>query len=76
MWGKPRKNHLEVLSQALAIMNQCFVVVCNSADIDMAKSSAIIHPWGEIVMNDKEKIISEEIDLKEVKKVRRLINMN
>jgi len=76
MWGKPRKNHLEVLSQALAIMNQCFVVVANSADIDMAKSSAIIHPWGEIVMNDREKIISEEINLKEVKKVRRLINMN
>jgi len=76
MWGKPRKNHLEVLSQALAIMNQCFVVVCNSADIDMAKSSAIIHPWGEIVINDKKKIISEEINLKNVKKVRRLINMN
>jgi len=76
MWGKPRKKHLEVLSQALAIMNQCFVVVANSANSDMAKSSAIIHPWGEIAMNDKENIIVEEIDLKEVKKVRRLINMN
>jgi len=76
MWGKPRKNHLEVLSQALAIMNQCFVVVCNSADIDMAKSSAIVHPWGEVVINDEKKLITEEINLKEVKKVHRLINMN
>jgi len=57
-------------------MNQCFVVVANSANIDMAKSSAIIHPWGEIVINDKKEIIVEEINLKEVKKVRRLININ
>jgi len=76
MWGKLRKNHLEILSQALAIMNQCFVIVCNSANIDMAKSSTIIHPWGEMSINDEKKIIIEEINLKEVKKVRRLINMN
>ncbi len=76
MWGKPRKKHLEILSQALAIINQCFVVVCNSANDDMAKSSAIIHPWGETIINDNNQLISSNIDLKEVKKVRRLINMN
>ncbi|MCK4441570.1 MAG: carbon-nitrogen hydrolase family protein [Sulfurovaceae bacterium] len=75
MWGKPRKNHLEVLSQSLAIMNQCFVVVCNSANIDMAKSSAIIHPWGERVLNNKENLLIEKINLKEIKKIRRLINI-
>ncbi|MCK5854452.1 MAG: carbon-nitrogen hydrolase family protein [Sulfurovaceae bacterium] len=76
MWGKPRKNHLEVLSQALAIMNQSFVLVCNSADEDMAKSSAIISPWGDVVMNDETEIIRETIDLKLVKKHRRLIPMH
>jgi len=76
MWGKPRKSHLEVLSRALAIMNQCFVVVCNSANDDMAKSSAIIHPWGEVVMDDSAELITDIVNLKEVKKVRRLINMN
>ena len=75
MWGKSRKKHLEKLSQALAIMNQCFVVVCNSANEDMAKSSAIIHPWGEVVMDDNTETIHHTIDLKEVKKVRRLISM-
>ena len=75
MWGKPRKNHLEVLSQALAIMNQSFVVVCNSADEDMAKSSTIISPWGDVVMRDEAEIIRETIDLKLVKKHRRLIPM-
>ncbi|HHH19806.1 MAG TPA: carbon-nitrogen hydrolase family protein [Campylobacterales bacterium] len=75
MWGKSRKAHLEILSQALAIMNQCFVIVCDSANEDMAKSSAIIHPWGEVVRNDQAEVIQHTIDLKEVKKVRRLINM-
>ncbi len=73
MWGKPRKNHLEVLSQALAIINQSFVVVCNSANEDMAKSSAIISPWGEVIMDDESEIIEATIDLKKVKKIRRLI---
>jgi len=75
MWGKPRKNHLEVLAQALAIMNQSFVLVCNSANDDMAKSSAIISPWGEATIDDNAEIIKKTIELKKVKKVRRLIPM-
>lgn len=75
MWGKPRKKHLEVLSQALAAMNQSFVCVCNSANEEMAKSSAIISPWCDVIMDDEAEIIEAVIDLKEVKKVRRLISM-
>jgi len=75
-WGKSRKKHLEVLSQALAIMNQCFVVVSNSADDDMASSSSIISPWGDITQDDNLKVIKKSIQLKEVRKVRRMIKMN
>ena len=75
MWGRARKRHLEVLSQALATMNQSFVCLCNSANDDMAKSSAIISPWCDIIMNDETEVIEGVIDLKEVKKVRRLISM-
>ena len=75
-WGKPRKQHLEVLSQALAIMNQTFVVVSNSADDDMASSSAIISPWGEVFMDDSLEELEHDLDLKEIKKSRRMINMN
>ncbi len=74
-WGKPRKKHLETLSQALAIMNQTFVVVSNSSDADMASSSAIISPWGDSYMNDELDILEDEINLNEIKKVRRLIKM-
>ena len=75
MWGEARKRHLEVLSQALATMNQSFVLVCNSANNDMAKGSSIISPWCDVIMNDKVKVLEGTIDLKEVKKVRRLIAM-
>lgn len=74
-WGKTRKKHLEVLSQSLAIMNQSFVVLSNSADDDMASSSSIVSPWGEVVIDDTLEVIEKNISLKEVKKVRRMIKM-
>jgi len=75
-WGATRKEHLETLSRALAIMNQTFVVVSNSADEDMASSSAIISPWGEVTATDHVEVIEKIIDLKDVKRVRRLIKMH
>jgi predicted amidohydrolase len=74
-WGKTRKRHLEILSEALAIMNQSFVVVSNSADEEMASSSAIISPWGEAYRDDSLEVVEKKIALKEVKRVRRLIKM-
>ena len=75
-WGKLRKNHLEILSQALAVMNQCYVVVSNSSDVDMASSSAIIAPTGAVVMDDKQDAIEGTIDFREIKKMRRYIVMD
>lgn len=75
-WGKPRKTHLEVLSRALAVMNQCYVVVSNSSDDQMAGSSSIISPTGEVMANDKLKAIEGSIDFREIKKMRRYIVMH
>ena len=75
-WGKPRKKHLEVLSEALAVMNQCYVVLSNASDIDMASSSAIISPTGEAIRNDKQEAIEGTIDFREIKKMRRYIAMD
>ena len=75
-WGKMRKTHLEVLSRALAVMNQCYVILSNSADEDMAKGSAIISPTGEVVMNDGEVVVEGTIDFREIKKMRRYIVMD
>ncbi|MDM5272561.1 carbon-nitrogen hydrolase family protein [Sulfurovum sp. zt1-1] len=74
-WGLPRKAHLEVLSRALAVMNQCYVIVSNSSDGDMAKSSSIISPNGEVIQEDTSLSVTGMIDFQEIKKMRRYINM-
>jgi len=75
-WGLPRKKHLEILSAALAVMNQCYVIVSNSSDSDMASSSAIISPNGDCVMADTKEVIEGMIDFREIKKIRRYISMD
>ncbi len=75
-WGKVRKSHLAVLSQALAVMNQCYVVVSNSSDPDMASSSSIISPTGKTIMDDNAEVIEGNIDFREIKKMRRYIVMD
>jgi predicted amidohydrolase len=57
-------------------MNQCYVVVSNSSDIEMASSSAIISPTGNVVMDDKQEAIEGTIDFREIKKMRRYIVMD
>lgn len=74
-WGKLRKTHLEVLSRALAVMNQCYVVVSNSSDQDMASASSIISPSGQVIMDDSLEAIEGSIDFREIKKMRRYIVM-
>jgi predicted amidohydrolase len=74
-WGLSRKGHLDTLAEALAIVNQTFVVVSNSADEEMAASSAIISPWGERYSAEALDVLEKSIELKDVKRVRRLIQM-
>ena len=75
MWGIKRKDHYETISKSLALVNQCFVIACNSADDNMAKGSAIINPFGIVKKDDNLEIIEEKLDLDEIKKVRTYINI-
>ena len=75
MWGIKRKDHYESISKALALVSQCFVVACNSADDNMAKGSAIINPFGIVKKDDENEIIEDFFDKNEIKKVRTYINI-
>jgi len=75
MWGLKRKDHYETISKSLALVNQCFVIAANSADSNMAKGSAIISPFGNVFKDDKKEIIIDEVDLNEISKVRKYINI-
>ena len=74
-WGLPRKRHLEIISNALAVVNQCYVVVANSSKADMASSSAIYAPMGGKTIDDASSVIKSDIDLKQVKFMRRYIKL-
>jgi len=74
-WGLPRKRHLEVLGSALAVMNQAYVIVANSAKSDMARSSMICAPDGGVVMDDAQAVIAGEIDFGLLGAMRRHIVM-
>jgi len=56
-------------------MNQCFVIAANSANDDMAKSSAIITPFGEVFRDDRKVLICKTCDLNEIKKMRRYMDI-
>ena len=75
MWGLRRKQNFEILTRALAVANQCFVLASDSANADMAKSSAIISPFGDVTKNDEEKLLLCDANFKEIKKMRRYLNI-
>ena len=75
MWGRLRKRHFEQLSEALALMHQCFLIAADSANEDMAKSSAIIDPFGVAYRDDRRALLSKEIDLGQIKKMRRYMDV-
>jgi len=75
-WGMARKMHLETLSAALAIMNQCYVVVSNSSKASMASSSGIYSPSGGVIKDDMLEEIRGDIDFSLIKMMRRYIVMD
>lgn len=74
-WGLARKNHFESLLKGLALLNQCFVVASNGANQQIARSSSIITPYGGITQDDNSRIITSEINLSEIEKIRKYINI-
>ncbi|MCE3039173.1 nitrilase-related carbon-nitrogen hydrolase [Helicobacter anatolicus] len=74
-WGEVRKEHFVTLARALAIANQCYVVVSNPRNLQMAKNSAIITPYGIMHKNDKKPCIEVEINLEEVEHMRKHIQL-
>jgi len=75
MWGLKRKDHYETISKSLALINQCFLIASNSADSNMAKGSAIISPFGNVIKDDSKEILKYEFDKEEILKVRKYINI-
>ena len=50
-WGKLRSEHFKILSQSLALVNQCYVVASDSKNEECTQISAIIAPNSEAHYN-------------------------
>ena len=78
-WPLIRVEHWRTLLMARAIENQCFVVATNSSGDTggtvFGGHSMIIDPWGRVVIEagEDEDLLTAEIDLDEVDRVRQQI---
>ncbi len=78
-WPLPRSEHWRTLLRARAIENQMFIAAVNrtgtSPTDKFGGASAVINPWGEtlIEIGDDETLVSTEIDLGEVDRIRKQI---
>jgi predicted amidohydrolase len=57
-WPAPRIDHWRTLLRARAIENQCFIAGCNRVGADpdntFGGASAIVGPWGELLVEGKD----------------------
>ncbi len=74
-WGKLRTQNFVSLTNALAIINQCYVVASDTSNSDTTGMSGIITPFGEERRNGEETLIVEQYKEKEVLKMRRYLDV-
>jgi omega-amidase len=74
-WGKLRSGHFTILTEALAVMNQCYVVASDSANPDMTGLGGVITPFGEACRNGNAACLTVPYDEKEVQKMRRYLDV-
>jgi predicted amidohydrolase len=74
-WGVLRTEHFKVLTQSLAIMNQCYVVASDSANEECTKESGIITPFGVDTRNENRACLQVMYDKKEVQTMRRYLDV-
>ncbi|WP_188093721.1 MULTISPECIES: carbon-nitrogen hydrolase family protein [Sulfurimonas] len=74
-WGVLRSEHFKVLTQALAIINQCYVIASDSQNNECTKMSGIITPHGEDKRNKNKSCLEIKYDKKEITSMRRYMDV-
>jgi predicted amidohydrolase len=74
-WGKSRAEHFTILTEALAIMNQCYVMGADGANEECASMSGIISPFGKASRNGNTLCLSIPYDTQEIRRMRRYLNV-
>jgi len=74
-WGVLRTEHFRIITQALAVINQCYVVTSDSKNDECTKLSGIITPHGEDERNENRACLELEYDKNEIIKMRRYMDV-
>lgn len=74
-WGKLRADNFKVLTQALAIMNQCYVLGADASNEDCTRMSGIITPFGNASLNGNALCLTSTYDKQELRKMRRYLDV-
>ena len=74
-WGKLRTKHFQILTQALALMNQCYVVASDSKNEECTAMSAIITPQGEALYNGNKPCLELEYNKRDISLMRRYMDV-
>jgi predicted amidohydrolase len=73
-WGKIRTEHFVTLTNALAIMNQCYVVASDADNEDTSGMSGIINPFGHEVRNNGAPSLDSTYEQRTVTSMRRYLD--
>jgi len=74
-WGVLRTEHFKSITQALAIINQCYVVASDSLNEECTKMSGIITPMGEVQRNGNRACLEVPYEKKEIEIMRRYMDV-
>jgi omega-amidase len=74
-WGVLRTEHFKTLTQALAVMNQCYVVASDCANEECTKMSGIISPQGVVQRNGNKPCLELTYSKKEIALMRRYMDV-
>lgn len=74
-WGKTRAEHFIVLTEALAVLNQCYVMGADAANEECAGMSGIVSPFGKDARNGNALCLSVPYDTQEIRRMRRYLNV-
>lgn len=74
-WGRLRRNNYLTLTEALAIMNQCYVIASDADNEETTGESGIITPFGDAMRNGNALCLSTPYKRDEIKKMRRYLDV-
>lgn len=74
-WGRPRAAHFKTLTNALAVINQCYVIASDDSSEEFSAEAGIIDPFGVEVRNGEDEVLNMMFEAKQVKAMRRYLSV-